>query len=182
MQDRQAPGGRGSGRRLLRGALVVGLLVVAVLASDPAQLGRWARYLGVDDGQPPEPLTVYPYNFTGHGLDYALGPALVAYLPPGAADGRTVLKDAYTPPTRGDSLPVRWRYVEGDATAARPDSRYPFGATLALPPRPSKEAVLTLRFYPDGRVAARYTTRPEVAAEGGAVDAALPGGDWTSNR
>jgi len=178
MQDRQAPG-PGSRRRIARGVLLVALLGVAVLAGNPDQVGRWSRYLGIGDEQPADPVTVYPYNFTGHAVQYALGPALLAYLPAGSADGHTVLKDAYTPPARDDTLPVRWRYVDG-GQAAEPD-RYPYGATLALPARPSRDAVLALRFYPDGRVAARYTTQPEVADEGASVPAELPGG-WTANR
>ncbi|WP_144630302.1 hypothetical protein [Bordetella genomosp. 13] len=174
----QNPLRRGPARRILRLVLIVALFAVAGLAARSDDVQRW---LGDRNAAQAEvkPITVYPYNFTGQGVEYAIGAALLAYLPPGAADGQTVLKQGYTPPSDDAPLPVRWRYV--DRSSGQQPTDYPFAATLKLPRRPSDDAVLTLRFYPDGQVAARYTTQPEVAP-GGTVPQSLTGSGWQRNR
>ncbi|ARP93307.1 hypothetical protein [Bordetella genomosp. 13] len=160
--------------------MIVALFGVAGLAANSGQVQQWwAERTG--RGAEPAPITVHPYNFTGQGVQYAIGAALLAYLPPGAADGRTVLKDGYTPPAPDAPLPVRWRYVNGDSAGSAGQTDYPYAATLELPRRPSDDAVLTLRFYPDGQVAARYTTEPEVV-QSGSVAQSLTGSGWKTNR
>jgi hypothetical protein len=169
---------RGPLRRAFRGALIIAVLTSAVLFGFPEQTRHFMQTLS-GQAEEPDPVTVYPYNFTPYGIEYAVGSGLLGYLPADTADGKLVLKQGYTPSAAdGNNLPVRWRYVTGEHANATRDS-YPYGATLALPARPSKTAVLTLRFYPDGRVAARYTEHPETAASGN-VDAALPGQGWKS--
>jgi hypothetical protein len=179
MQSRQS---RGPLRRAFRGAALIAVLSVAMLFGFPDQTHHFMQML---TGQPDEldPITVYPYNYTSSGVAYLISPGLMGYLPPGKADGKLALKDAYVP-QRSDKgrVPVRWRYVTGaDAKVGDDGQAYPDGATLDLPARPSKDAVLTLRFYPDGKIAARYTTHPEVAADGN-VDPALTGSGWKTNR
>ena len=178
----QSKRSRGPLRRAVRGVAVIAVLTVAMLFGFPDQTHHFMQMLA---GQADEldPITVYPYNFTSDGIDYLVSPGLIGYLPPGKADGRLALKEAYVP-QRSDKgrVPVRWRYVAGAQAKAPSDGdAYPYGATLDLPPKPSKDAVLTLRFYPDGKVAARYTAHPEVAADGN-VDPALAGSDWKTNR
>jgi len=179
MQQNDSP--RRPARRFLRLVLIVALFAVAAMAANSGALRQWwGAHVG-DDRAEADPVTVYPYNFTQQGVEYAIGAALLAYLPPGAADGHTVLKQGYVPPSNDAPLPVRWRYLNRDQAGAQQARDYPFSATLALPRRPSKDAVLVLRFYPDGKVAARYTTQPEVAQSGN-VAQALPGDGWVSNR
>lgn len=170
---------RGPLRRALRGAVVIAALTAAVLFGFPGQTRHFMQMLsGQDDS--PDPVTIYPYNFTSKGIDYLVSPGLIAYLPPDAATGKLVLRQGYVPaPSDKGRLPVRWRYVTG-ANAPHEGGTYTYGATLDLPAAPSKAAVLTLRFYPGGRIAARYTTHPEVA-EHGNVDPALTGPDWKTN-
>ena len=171
---------RGPLRRALRGAAVIAVLASAMLFGFPGQTRHFMQMLS-GQAEEPDPVTVYPYNFTSQGIDYLISPGLIGYLPPGAASGKLVLKQSYVPaPADKGRLPLRWRYV-ADANAPRDGDTYTYGATLDLPAAPSKAAVLTLRFYPDGKVAARYTTQPEVAADGN-VDAALSGSDWKTNK
>ena len=171
---------RGPLRRALRGAAIIAVLTTAMLFGFPDQTHHFMQMLS-GQTEEPDPITVYPYNFTSQGIAYLVSPGLIGYLPPGAASGKLAIKQGYVPsPANKGRLPIRWRYVT-DANAPRDGNAYPYGATLDLPAAPSKAAVLTLRFYPDGKVAARYTTHPEVAAEGN-VDAALSGSDWKTNE
>ena len=171
---------RGPLRRVLRGALIIAALTTAMLFGFPDQTRHFLQTLS-GQVEAPDPVTVYPYNFTPQGIDYLVSPGLIGYLPPGAATGKLVLEQAYVPALANKGrIPIRWRYV-AQANAPRDGSTYTYGATLELPPAPSKAAVLTLRFYPDGKVAARYTTHPEIAAQGN-VDPALAGPDWKTNK
>lgn len=171
---------RGPLRRALRGAAIIAVLTMAVLFGFPDQTRHFMQMLS-GQAEEPGPVTVYPYNFTSQGIDYLLSPGLIGYLPPGEASGKLALKQSYVPASANKGrLPIRWRYVAG-ANAPRDGDTYTYGATLDLPAAPSKAAVLALRFYPDGKVAARYTTQPEVAADGN-VDAALSGSDWKTNK
>jgi hypothetical protein len=166
-------------RRALRGAVIIVVLMGVMLFGFPGQARHFMQLLS-GETEEPDPVTVYPYNFTGYGIEYVVSPGLLGYLPAGAADGRTVLKDAYVPaPQDKGAVPVRWRYVTGEY-ADKPRDHYDFGATLKLPARPSKDAVLTIRFYPGGGAAARYTTHPETAASG-SVDTTLAGSGWVGN-
>lgn len=177
MQSRPS---RGPVRRALRGAVLIAVLTAAMLFGFPDQTRHFMQMLS-GQTEEPDPITVYPYNFTSQGIDYLVSPGLIGYLPPGEAAGKLALKQGYVPaPANKGRIPVRWRYVTA-ANAPRDGDTYTYGATLDLPPVPSKAAVLTLRFYPDGKVAARYTTQPEVAAKGN-VDAALSGSGWTTNK
>ncbi|WP_019937723.1 hypothetical protein [Bordetella sp. FB-8] len=171
---------RGPLRRALRGAVVIAVLTTAMLFGFPDQTRHFMQMLS-GQADPPDPVTVYPYNFTSQGIDYLVSPGLIGYLPPGAATGKRVLRQGYVPaPSDKGRLPVRWRYVM-NANAPHGGGAYDYGATLDLPTPQSKAAVLTLRFYPDGKIAARYTTHPEVAADGN-VDPALTGPDWKTNK
>jgi len=156
-------------RRVL---VTIALLALGFAAASPDAVHDWWRQrFGASE---PQPVTVYPYNFTGRPVEYLISPGLLGYLPAGAADGRTVLKDAYVPAADGAPLPVRWRYAgEGQGGSA-----YRYAVTLPAPERPAGDVVLTVRFYPDGEVAARYTTAPETAAAGGQVPYSLPGPGW----
>ena len=171
---------RGPMRRALRGAAIIAVLTVAMLFGFPDQTRHFMQMLS-GQAEEPDPVTVYPYNFTSQGIDYLVSPGLIGYLPPGAATGKLVLRQGYVPARANKGrVPIRWRYVTG-ANAPRDGSAYAYDATLDLPASPSKDAVLTLRFYPDGKVAARYTTHPEVAVDGN-VDPALAGSDWKTNK
>ncbi|MGN6578541.1 MAG: hypothetical protein ACTHJ1_00970 [Bordetella sp.] len=171
---------RGPLRRALRGTAIIAALSAAMLFGFPGQTRHFMQRLSGQETEP-DPVTVYPYNFTSKGIDYLVGPGLIGYLPPGAAAGKLVLRQGYVPALANKGrIPVRWRYVTA-ANAPRDGDAYTYGATLDLPAAPSKAAVLTLRFYPDGKVAARYTTEPEIAADGN-VDPALAGPGWATNK
>jgi|GEM_PF-3510873 len=171
---------RGPLRRALRGAAIIAVLTAATLFGFPGQTRHFMQMLS-GQTEEPDPVTVYPYNFTSQGIAYLVSPGLIGYLPPGAAAGKLAIKQGYVPaPADKGRIPIRWRYVK-DANAPRDGDTYTYSATLDLPPAPSKAAVLTLRFYPDGKVAARYTAQPEVAVDGN-VDAALVGAGWKTNK
>ncbi len=170
---------RGPLRRALRGAVIIAVLTTVMLFGFPDQARHFMQTLS-GEADEPDPISVYPYNFTPYGIEYVISPGLLGYLPPGLADGKLMLKQGYVPAAADKgSVPVRWRYVKGEYASASRDT-YTFGASLALS-SPSKGDVLTLRFYPDGKAAARYTAHPEVGAAGN-VDPALPGPGWKTNK
>ena len=72
----QNPFRRGPARRILRLVLVVALFAVAGLAATSDDLKRWMGDSGGAQAEV-EPITVYPYNFTGQGVEYAIGAALL---------------------------------------------------------------------------------------------------------
>ena len=87
---------RGPLRRVLRGALIIAALTTAMLFGFPDQTRHFLQTLS-GQVEAPDPVTVYPYNFTPQGIDYLVSPGLIGYLPPGAATGKLVLEQAYVP-------------------------------------------------------------------------------------
>ncbi len=124
-------------------------------------------------------VTVYAYNFTPYDIAYSTTPGRRWFSDANDASGKNAYGFGYKPTSPEAPLDVSWRYNSGPQ--ATEDGNYPFHATFLQPKRPAGEVVLELRFYPDGKVAARYATTPLGLASGN-VDPELPGNDWVSNR
>lgn len=120
--------------------------------------------------------TLVPYNFTSYPLEYRLGDGVTDTLPAHSANGASAQLLAYRPASAQEPLRLSWRYLPADGGQV---SSRTFEATLQQPARPPGRSVLTLRFYPEGRVAARYTDAPEMSDRGN-VAAELPGDGWVT--
>ena len=132
---------------------------------------------GVVTGRSPL-VNIKTYNFTPYGVAFLIGDAVQGSAHPNAATGSS---SSITPLRRvpaGTPVDVRWRYTNGPNATPRDD--YPFRATLREPSRPYGDVSLTVRFFPEGKVAMRYTLKPEIS-DFENVPAALPGNGWESN-
>lgn len=156
--NQAAPAKRNLLLRVLLGLLVLVVVVVGGLYAGEAWQthARAKQYAALV--KPSE--TLKTYNFTPYRLKYVLNERYSETLTPNVATGAGTLLFAFQFESDKDPLRLSWSYVAPDGSA-EPDSPK-YEAILPQPVRPAGRAVLTLRFYPEGRVAARFTETPEI--------------------
>lgn len=124
------------------------------------------RHLGEPRERAPWPVNMYTYNFTPYGIEFQLGEHSGGIEQANVANGGSVVIMGYAPTFPDEPMRISWRYVTGKYRNTPADA-YPFIVTLPQHVRPPGENVaLTIRFYPEGKVAARYTAHPESADYG----------------
>lgn len=121
------------------------------------------------------------YNFTPYAVGYQLGERtggdLMAYRKEGGGANGAGSVCCYKPEYPGQPLIVRWNYY-GGLYGETDRNVWHYEATLN-PSFPKNEMpqTLTVRFYPGGRVAVRYTDQPE-SSDFGNVSPELSGSAW----
>ena len=156
-------------------AYPITLLLVVIAAFSGSSVAQ-------EPGGPPAEIGVshVPYNFTPYTIEYRLGDtaggqALLYRQSGGGANGGTVIC-CYKAPRSAKTLEISWRYVTGPYEGT-PFEVYHYRVTIPHPIRVPNATALTVRFYDEGRVAVRFTPKPE-RSDFGNVSPDLPGTGW----
>ena len=128
-------------------------------------------------------VSVVPYNFTKYGIDYRIGERWGGSVQPGEANGHGVLLYAYVPGESGAPMIISWRYVTGEYQGKYQEGsqEYMYTVTLPEPSRKVSDNTLMIRFYPDGKVAVRYTDEPDYSDLEN-ISPRLNKSDWETNQ
>lgn len=156
-------------------AYPITLLLVVIAAFSGASVAQ-------EPGGPTAEIGVshVPYNFTPYTIEYRLGDnaggqALLYRQSGGGANGGTIIC-CYQAPRSAKTLEISWRYITGPYEGT-PSDVYHYKVTIPHPIRIPNATALTVRFYDKGRVAVRFTPKPEMS-DFGNVGPDLPGTGW----